>query len=700
MKFEVTRRDVMRFAGGAAVGVALSPMPWVVTDDLAIWTQNWSWIPRPPDGERTTRATRCALCPAGCPLEAHSVGGSPVALRASAGSRGLCPPGLTAHQLPWHPARLARPVRQGRGAARPVSTSVEAVVRETAAALSRARAGAGATVVLDTRPGRSASWAWRRLLGGIDGATVVAAPGLDGSSFLQLGSSTGDPARELVIDPSGATTILSFGAPIAEGWGGLRDTLPAGVRLVQVEPMRSPTAEAADHWLPARPGSEGALALGIANIVIAEGLVDDAPYGSTAGFDAFAAAAARFPLARTAAVTGLAPDDIEAAARELATGRPTAVVAGEQPGGGALPRPALAAIFGLGCLLGAHGLCTRESSPFPEDSTPLAPERDLASLDDASVSLLVVDASAGGATFPWPLVERKLARGALVVALSPFFAGSALHADLVVATAPFPEALHELPSGRQAALASLALAAPLLEPRPGTVDPVAFVRALAAASRIDLGGDWATTEALARMRVARIHAAGRGRVITSATDAEPVTTFASSDDLWDALLEGARWEGERPAPVQLASVTLGAGLDVAAIEAVAAPAARSRVVKVVPRAARDTVFASVVSPVLSKLYQETGLRHGAGCAALNPRTAAALGFAGARSARILTAGGSARVALACDEGVMPGVVELAVAPDARALGQKERPGARAAIDLLVPSPEGCWSSLDAELVEG
>ena len=64
MNMKVTRRDLFALAGGSAVGLALSPAPWRLLDDLSIWTQNWKWIPRPPKGPVTFKDTRCSSCAA------------------------------------------------------------------------------------------------------------------------------------------------------------------------------------------------------------------------------------------------------------------------------------------------------------------------------------------------------------------------------------------------------------------------------------------------------------------------------------------------------------------------------------------------------------------------------------------------------------------------------------------------------------
>ena len=63
---KIPRRTFFKFAAGGALGVIFTPVPWKVIDDIAIWSQNWSWIPVPPRGEPITRFTACTLCPAGC----------------------------------------------------------------------------------------------------------------------------------------------------------------------------------------------------------------------------------------------------------------------------------------------------------------------------------------------------------------------------------------------------------------------------------------------------------------------------------------------------------------------------------------------------------------------------------------------------------------------------------------------------------
>ena len=72
----------------------------------------------------------------------------------------------------------------------------------------------------------------------------------------------------------------------------LNDARRRGAKIIVVDPRRSGSAAIADRWLRVRPGCDLALLLGIAHVLIAEGLYDHefvARY--TTGFDELAQAA-------------------------------------------------------------------------------------------------------------------------------------------------------------------------------------------------------------------------------------------------------------------------------------------------------------------------------------------------------------------------------------------------------------------------
>ena len=102
-----------------------------------------------------------------------------------------------------------------------------------------------------------------------------------------------------------------------------------GLKIIEVGPMLTPLTKHADIHLRIRPGTSGALAMGMANLIIQEGLHDQEFVARwSVGFAEYKAYAAQFDLERTAAITGVAPELIQAAARLYAQTKPAAILTG------------------------------------------------------------------------------------------------------------------------------------------------------------------------------------------------------------------------------------------------------------------------------------------------------------------------------------------------------------------------------------
>jgi anaerobic selenocysteine-containing dehydrogenase len=692
MNFDLTRRDVLGLGAGAAVGVMATPAPWKAIDDLSIWTQNWKWIPQVPKGPVSMRATTCSLCPAGCPVTARCIGGLPVSMHPVADEQSLCTLGLTGHHLSHHPARMTSDVRVIRtaGAARRIPARFETIAGEVRQAVAAKR---GSVALLDTRPGRSASHAWRRYLASLPDALYLAAPGAPGSSFATLATLVGTERDSLAVDLASARTVVSFGAPLADGWGDpqtMRRVLRRDpeLRIIQIEAVRSATASAAQRWVPALPGSEASLALGIAHVLIAEGRVDAAARARIVDYDDYATLAARFTPERVSRATAVPASEIVAIAREMVERRPALVLAGEDAGGGRFDRIAETAILGLNLLLGNGGIVQRESSSIASELQPT----ELRDVADRSISLLLIDASEGETPIPWSALEKKLVAHPLVVALAPFFSGLAAHAGYVVATPPYLESIHELPAPFDAAKPRLAISAPLVEPRAKRHDPIELLSALS--------GESSTTEQLLRARVASIHAAGTGTVAKAAdASTRPVSGLASADELWEALVAGEQWIGETSSlPSTTAWTLLGPARD----ELLDLPVETDSIVEphlplvLLARGTRDVTASAVVSPAMTKIYQESGLRRAPSCAVVNPQTALDLGLDAGSSVKLETRGGALLATLALDHDVMPGVVLATVGPSSTALGDGRNDGGPSLLDIL-PSRE-TWRATAASVV--
>ncbi len=103
----------------------------------------------------------------------------------------------------------------------------------------------------------------------------------------------------------------------------LRQAQRNGARLIVIDPRRTRTAKGADWHLAPLPGTDGALALGLAHIIFREGLHDEYWLEEhTVGWPQFRERLQNYPPNRAAAITGLPESDIEQLARLYATTRP------------------------------------------------------------------------------------------------------------------------------------------------------------------------------------------------------------------------------------------------------------------------------------------------------------------------------------------------------------------------------------------
>ncbi|HEU4723425.1 MAG TPA: molybdopterin oxidoreductase family protein [Gemmatimonadaceae bacterium] len=84
-----------------------------------------------------------------------------------------------------------------------------------------------------------------------------------------------------------------------------------GARIVCIDPIRTRTAAQCDEWIPIRPGTDGALALGIMHVLFARALEDrDYLDRHTLGHEQLRVRAAEWTPAHTSAVTGLSEETI------------------------------------------------------------------------------------------------------------------------------------------------------------------------------------------------------------------------------------------------------------------------------------------------------------------------------------------------------------------------------------------------------
>jgi anaerobic selenocysteine-containing dehydrogenase len=553
-----SRRDIFKFAGGAVAGALFTPAPWRLITDTALWSENWPGIPRPARGEIRAKFTNCALCPAGCAVRARCVGEQPVSLAGVRG--GLCPFGLTAHHLPYHPARL----KQG-----PIQEATAAISQKAA------QLATNAIAVLDLNPGRTVSWTYRRAMASLHG--IYLAP----------------ESQPFAYDLSAAKTVLSIGAPLLDGWGTPANVIAARqhFRLIQAEAVESRTAVLADEWIRIAPGTESAFAQSIPSLAYAKNL---------------------------SLVLGDAPEIPE-----------------------------------INRQLGAYGKTVfgRPEAPVPEFWTKnAAAVTELASVPDHSIGLLLIDESSAVSYIPWHQIQRKLVReNPLVVTFAVTRGGYARYAQYALPTAVYPEVLDDIAPAVDSIHPTFRISVPLVTPPAGLVNPADFVSALA-------GLPAATA---LRERADAIHKMGLGTVLTYADAKETPMKELTPDAFWKALNEGARWVGLASACQPLAGHASACQPAVGPPRPAEPPEAFADLPLI---AIREPHNPALVSPLMTKLYQESNLRLAPNRVALHPDDARAANLPNGARAVLYTRIGKCSVEVTVDPAVPPGAVQVGGSP--------------------------------------
>lgn len=137
-----------------------------------------------------------------------------------------------------------------------------------------------------------------------------------------------------------------------------------GTRIISIDPRYNPTAEAfADQWIPIRPGTDAAMQIAMAYVMIEEGLHDEKFLETyTIGFDRFKdyVMGLEDRVSKTPAwaepITGVSADTITQLAREYAKTKPAALWSGIAPGRSAYGEQHARATIALACMTGNVGI--------------------------------------------------------------------------------------------------------------------------------------------------------------------------------------------------------------------------------------------------------------------------------------------------------------------------------------------------------
>jgi thiosulfate reductase/polysulfide reductase chain A len=331
--------------------------------------------------------------------------------------------------------------------------------------------------------------------------------------------------------------ILAFGAGILESekplarnlrmWGKIRRDRPNRAKAVVIDPRYSVTAAKADRWLPVSPGTDGALAMAIANVIISEQLYDtDFVTEHTTGFEEYKQLALReYSPETVAGITGIPAETIREIAREFATTKPA--IAWRGRGATCWPGGAFAsyAIYCLNALIGSidvpGGVIYQqdpEYRPLPEiveDDISRAgrsrPKLDLSDTADfpvaESVTNRVADSIIDGDPYPVemaigfngnPIMEAPntsrwqtaLAKVPYYVHVAPFLNETAEYADIVLPSNTFLETwgYDHTPPG--SGFAEVKIKQPVVSPIHDTRNIIDIVFALAGAMGSPVAGSF------------------------------------------------------------------------------------------------------------------------------------------------------------------------------------------------------------------
>jgi anaerobic selenocysteine-containing dehydrogenase len=305
--------------------------------------------------------TSCLNCPARCGITVKVARGKAVQIkgnRFSLISEGeICPRGHIGLQVLYDPGRILSPMKRsqpkkGKGMDpqwKPISWDQAA--EEIAGKLRALRDGSRPhhLLLFSGLNSRSNEDLISRFAEAFGTPNLVSGDGLDRDA-----EKTGTWMADGHFDPCAydldkTNYLLSFGADLLEStppvarwirkWGRLRREKPTRTKIVDIQPRYSLTAAKSDEWIPIKPGTDAALALAMAHVIIKEELFDQKFVKEwTVGFDPFRQIALQnYAPESVSKITGVPAETITRIAGEFARTRPALAIPGRAaialPGG-------------------------------------------------------------------------------------------------------------------------------------------------------------------------------------------------------------------------------------------------------------------------------------------------------------------------------------------------------------------------------
>ena len=693
---KIDRRSFLALSIGGAAGTALTPLPWKLMDDVSIWSQNWPWTPVPAKGENSYAFTSCTLCPGGCGLMVRMVGDRAVKIEGLKGhpvnDGGVCVLGLSGLQLLYGHTRVKAPLKRvgKRGEGHWKKISWEAALAEVAEKLGQLRDdNQSHTVACITGNKHGTIPAmFKRFMTVYGSPNVMTTPSVSDTLEMALLVMHGVEAQA-GYDVENADYILSFGSGLIEGWGSPVRMFRAnsawkesGTKVVQIESRLSNTAAKSDQWIPINPGTEAALAMGIAHVMIKESRINnDFVENFTEGYAGWKKMVLdEYAPEKVAAITGIDKMVIVKLAREFAgAAKPLALCGrsnGETPGSlaEAMAVHTVNALVGnINQEGGVIAVPTPEYTEWPETGMDSLAQNGMAKdrVDGAGSNAFPLAASLlnrfsagviGAKDYP---VNALLVSGAnpvystpdaqgfkkavekipFVVSFSSYMDETAMQSDLILPNHVYLERYEDIP-----------VTAGLQKPMVGMVQPVVF--------------PMHDTKQAGDVVIELARAMG-----DSIGDAFPWESYEACleevfGDKWDVLSEEGLWQDESFEPAgwgeafQTASgkfefMNTAMGLMPSYVPLNLEGNASSFPLVLMPFDSMRLASGFISDPpFVIKTVEDTILKGKDVCLEINPATAKSLGLADGKSAKLSTPKGEARVRIYHYNGIMPGVVAM------------------------------------------
>lgn len=286
----LSRREFLRAAGGivgatAGLAVGSNLLRSMLTEE-----QGPAYVR--DSAEEKIVPTVCLLCPSGCGMLGRVADGNLVKLEGNPmhpiNLGALCPKGQAAPELLYNPDRLTGPLRRvgerGSGQWEPILWR-EAVysVAEKLIQLRRDGHPERAAMLYGETRGQMRQFL-ERFMAAIGSPNTVSHDSLN-IEAAKLGTLLTQGVYDLpVYDLENSSYVLSFGASLLEagrtpqrmvsGHSYLRRGRAERGKIVIFDPREGITGAKADEWHPIKPGTDAALALSIAHVIIQTGRFD------------------------------------------------------------------------------------------------------------------------------------------------------------------------------------------------------------------------------------------------------------------------------------------------------------------------------------------------------------------------------------------------------------------------------------------